>query len=198
MQQRRQQLDTLDQDLAQAYLDRAREDAAALREEGFLMAGSLFPEVVLLKGEPGPAEEAGGQLLSGPDGTALQAALDRLGYPADAWAALSAFVARGSRAARGAGGAEGAGQWASAAPAELAFAMEALDPELAIALDEAAARALQEAWGLERPLAPGEIARVRGRRVLSLGGFEKALADMPGKRTMWARLKLVGPLQPPM
>lgn len=179
-----------------AYAARARSDAGELDRLGFLRAGSAFPDVLLVKGAPGPAEAAGGRLLSGPDGPALAAALARLGYADDAWAAVSAFV----RTPGGAGGApQAAGwAWAEAAPEDLAFAVEALDPELAIALDGEAARGLERAWGLEAPLAEGAVARVRGRRVLALGGFEAALADIGSKRTMWARLKQVPPLGSPL
>lgn len=179
--------------LMDAYEARARSDAGELDRLGFLRAGSAFPDVLLVKGAPGPAEAAGGGLLSGPDGPALAAALARLGYADDAWAAVSAFVRT-----PGDGGAPQADGWAEAAPEDLAFAVEALDPELAIALDGEAARGLERAWGLEAPLAEGAVARVRGRRVLALGGFEAALADIGSKRTMWARLKQVPPLGSPL
>ena len=46
-------------------------------------------------------------------------------------------------------------------------------------------------------LAPGAVARVRGMRVLNLGGFADALADPHEKQVMWARLKKIPPLGEP-
>ena len=46
-------------------------------------------------------------------------------------------------------------------------------------------------------LAPGAVARVRGMRVINLGGFSDALADPHEKQVMWARLKKIPPLGEP-
>lgn len=172
--------------LAHLYYKRTCEELAGLAGRGLSLAGHAFAPVLLLKGELNPAERAGGKLLAGPDGTALSAAFDRLGYPSDGWAACSvcAHAADGS--------------WEPAAPRLLAEAVEVLDPELAVALDETAARALQAAWDLPGPFEPGRVHRVRGRRVLALGGFEAALADPRAKQVMWARLKRVPPLGAPL
>lgn len=175
-----------ERELAQAYCDRARAELDDLLDRGFSCAGSAFPQVLLVKGRLNEAEEAGGALLGGPDGDALRAALARLGYPDDAWAALSACVAPSG------------GPWALAEPFELAVAVEAFDPEAVLALDSPAARSLQAAWGLPEPLGVGAPVRVRGRRVLALGGFEAALGAPGGKAAMWARLKLVPPLGAPL
>lgn len=188
--------------LAALYLERARREAGELARAGFLLAGSAFADVLLVKGEPGPAELAGGDLLSGPDGAALRAALARLGYPDDAWGACSSFA--GTPSGDPADGVPGApaegvvGGFRPAAPADVAWAVEVFDPELVVALDAPAARALQDAWGLEAPLVEGSPAVVRGRRVLALGGFEASLSDAHAKQVMWARLKLVPPLGAPL
>lgn len=188
--------------LAALYLERTRREAGELAQAGFLLAGSAFADVLLLKGEPGPAELSGGELLSGPDGAALRAALARLGYPDDAWGACSSFA--GALPGGSAGGSPdapaegGAGGFRPAAPADVAWAVEVFDPELVVALDAPAARALQGAWGLEAPLVEGSPAVVRGRRVLALGGFEASLSDARAKQVMWARLKRVPPLGAPL
>ena len=172
-------------ELASLYMDRTRAELAALEAAGFLLAGNAFPAILLVKGAPGPAELAGAPLLSGPDGDALRAALDRLGYPEDAWAACSAFALNAGAPSR--------------LPAqELAVAVEAFDPEAVVALDTPAARALQEAWRLAEPLPVGALTRVRGRRALALGGFEAALSAEGGKQAMWSRLKLLPPLPAPL
>ncbi len=172
--------------LAQLYYKRTCEELDGLAARGLALAGHAFAPVLLLKGALNPAEAAGGELLAGADGTALAAAFDRLGYPADGWAACSTCV----RTADGA--------WEPADPAFLSEAVEVLDPELAVALDDAAADALRAAWELGEGLEPGRVLHVRGRRVLALGGFEDALADPRAKQVMWARLKLVPPLGSPL
>ena len=47
-------------------------------------------------------------------------------------------------------------------------------------------------------LEPGLIARVLGRRVLALGGFEAALGDARAKQRMWAYLKQLPPIGSPL
>lgn len=185
-----------ERELAALYLRRAQADFDDLARAGFLLAGNGFPRVLLLKGEPGPAELAGGALLSGPDGAALGAALSRLGYADDGWAACSAFL-RTDSADADARVLE-AGGFCRADPADLSWAIEVFDPELVIALDSEVARALVEAWELDEPFSPGTVTRVRGRRVLVLDGFEASLADSKAKQLSWACLKQVPPLRAPL
>ena len=175
-----------ERELAQLYYERTREELAGLEGCGLLLAGHAFAPVLLLKGRLNGPELAGGPLLAGDDGAALAAALDRLGYPADGWAGCSPCVRSAD------------GSWRPAEATLLAEAVEVFDPELVIALDTEAADALQGAWGLDAPLVAGGVARVRGRRVLALGGFEAALSDPHAKQVMWARLKLVPPLGAPL
>lgn len=170
----------------QLYYERTVEELEGLAGRGFAVSGHVFAPVLFAKGELNASERAGGALLGGEDGRALEAALERLGYPSDAWAALATEVRP-----------EG-GTWVPAAPEELSEAVEVFDPELVVALDDPAARALEGAWELPAPLGSGSVARVRGRRVLALGGFEAALADPRAKQVMWARLKQVPPLGAPL
>ncbi len=175
-----------ERELVGMYLARTLSELSELVRRGLLLAGSAPSDVLLVKGEPGSAELAGGALLSGRDGVALSRALSALGYADDGWAALASVC----RAADG--------SWRPVGPDDLSFAVEVFDPEAVVALDPAAASSLSEAWALDRPLAPGEPRRVLGRRVLALGGFERALDDPAAKRVMWARLKKVPPLGAPM
>ena len=85
-------------------------------------------------------------------------------------------------------------------------ALEALDPEAVILLDDAAADLLRETYAdalaiIEdfdtAMLKPGLIAPVLGRRVLALDGFEAALSQPAEKQRMWAYLKQMPPLGAP-
>ena len=49
----------------------------------------------------------------------------------------------------------------------------------------------------EAMLKPGLVAHVLGRRVLTLDGFEAALADKAEKQRMWAYLKQLPPAGAP-
>ncbi len=169
----------------QLYYERTVEELEGLVGRGFAVSGHAFAPVLFAKASS-THRNGRARLLGGEDGRALEAALERLGYPSDAWAALATEV-------RPEGGA-----WVPAAPEELSEAVEVFDPELVVALDDPAARALEGAWELPAPLGSGSVARVRGRRVLSLGGFEAALADPRAKQVMWARLKQVPPLGAPL
>lgn len=179
------------EDRREAYLDKARTEVRALEDGGVVLAGNAFSPVLFAKGEPNDAEAADPtRLLSGADGKALRASLAALGYPPEAWAALLTRKADGS----------------ALPPETLRLAVTTLDPDTVVACDETAADALREAyaddlWLLESfeeaMLAPGAVARVRGMRVMNLGGFEAALSDAYQKQVMWARLKLLPPLGEP-
>lgn len=182
---------------------RAREDAEALARAGFSCAGRALADVLLVKGELSDEELAGGELLAGPDGDALRAALRALGYPEGDWAAVSSCVWRspgegGGLPAGGAAASACGAAWDRVDPADLAWAVEAVDPELVVALDGEAARALAGALGMGEPPAPGSVGLAAGRRVLCLGGFAASLSDQRAKRVMWDRLKLVPPLGEPL
>ena len=166
---------------------RVRQESAELAAAGFACAGFELAGVLLVKGELSEDELAGGPLLGGPDGDALRSALHALGYADDGWAALSTDVRDAA-----------SGAWAPAAPEDLAWAVEVVDPELICALDDAAASSLTTALSLPSAPEAGSVTVVRGRRLLALGGFAGALADPARKRVMWERLKQVKPLGPPL
>ena len=72
-----------------ALLAAERWELDALRARGVRMAGNAFSSIVLVKGSLNEAELSGAPLLSGADGTALRAALLRLGYPPEDFCVLS-------------------------------------------------------------------------------------------------------------
>jgi hypothetical protein len=77
---------------------------------------------------------------------------------------------------------------------ELRLICEIIDPLSIVALDEEARIALIDAFtpveeGLAEQFAPGAQAQVLGRQLLSVTGFEDALADETAKQRVWAQLK---------
>lgn len=167
---------------AHIFATKARAELEALGQRGVLTSGNAFSSVVLVKGEPGEAEAAGGAVLSGADGTALRAALTKLGYAPEDWCGLSCW--------------DSAGRWLS--PEIMRLALVTLDPATIVACDDVAASLVCSAFlGDLFTLEVGRVTMLSGIRVLTLGGFEAALADARGKQLMWARLKLIPPLADP-
>lgn len=169
---------------ARAYAQKMRAELQSLEQEGVRTVGNAFSSVLFVKGEKGPAEQEGRPLLSGPDGTALRAALIKLGYAPEDWAAVSSSVS----------------------PALLRRAILALDPATLVVCDEAATAVARDAFAddlfaladLEDALlSPGRVVQVAGMRVLNLGGFEAALASSRQKQVVWAYLKQIPPLAEP-
>ena len=173
-----------------AVVAKARAELEGLAARGVLMAGNAFSSVLLLKGEPSEDERAGAGLLSGPDGKALHAALQALGYAPQDWAALATWDDAG----------------AALAPGLLREAVAALDPATLVICDEPAADLVRETYAddlaqLERfeeaLLTEGFVVQLAGMRALHLGGFAASLGDAHQKQVMWARLKLLPPLGEP-
>lgn len=188
-------------DRRNALLAAAQQELDALAARGVRMRGNAFSAIVLVKGELNANELAGGELLAGADGAALAAALERLGYAPEEFCALSAVAGP-----EGEGAAPEAASGRPVAPALFREALEALDPEAVVLLDDTAASLMREAYAKELArieqfdmamLAPGLVAHVLGRRVLALDGFEAALADGRAKQRMWAYLKQLPPLGAP-
>lgn len=173
-----------------AYLDKTAAETDGLAARGAIFGGNAFSEVLLVKGELSEAEKGGEPPLSGADGKALRASLDRLGYAPEDWEWALAVDADGS-------------------PLDASLFRETvctLDPATLVCCDEAAANLAREAYAdelalldrlEEAMLLPGEIAQILGMRVLNLGGFEAALGDAHEKQVMWARLKKIAPLGEP-
>jgi hypothetical protein len=142
-------------------------------------SGDPMAAVALVKGGTGPAEVAGGPVLSGPDGDAAAKALGRLGYEGAVFATLS----RRDFGTPLPGGAM-----------RLREQLEAVEPDLVIALDSAAAADLAHAFGCA-PLEPGRPVIVLGRILLALSGLEASLGDEHRKAVVWSELRSL--LYPP-
>jgi hypothetical protein len=136
-------------------------------------SGDPMAAVALVKGVPGPAEVSGGDVLSGPDGEAVAKALAALGYSGTLFATLTRSDP--AKAPEG-------------ASARLREQIEAVEPDLVIALDAAAAEDLSLAFGCPL-LKPGHAVRVLGRRLLSLSGMEASLGDEQRKAAVWAEFR---------
>ena len=200
-----------------AIAAQARQELDALEARGVWFTGNGYSPILLVKGEPNDAECAGGELLAGADGHALRAALTAIGWAPEDFCALAAVFAPG--AGDGVSVDDGATADVSVpvgdvAPDALApldpdtfrEAVEAVDPEAIVLLDDAAADAMREAYADALAiiddfdtamLAPGLVASVAGRRVLAVGGFEAALTDPHKKQVAWAYLKQLAPLGAP-
>ena len=173
------------------------QELASLERRGVRMAGNAFSPIVLVKGQLNDAEHAGGELLAGVDGTALRAALGAIGYAPEDFCALASVS----------GEAEECMSPGEPLSTDLfREALEALDPEAVLLLDDAAADAMRDAYAdalvvIEdfdtAMLKPGLVAHVLGRRVVALDGFEAALADPREKQRMWACIKRLPPAGAP-
>lgn len=184
-------------DRKRAFTEAARQELDALAGRGVRMDGNGFSPIVLVKGELNEAERAGGALLAGADGTALRSALSAIGYAPEDFCVLSAVLGEGDT---------------SCAPGSLLSpelfreALEALDPEAVLLLDNTAADVMRETYAdalaaiesfESAMLTPGLVVRVLGRRVLALDGFERALAEPREKQRMWAYIKQLPPAGAP-
>lgn len=177
------------------------QELGSLQARGVRIAGNAFSPVVLVKGELNADELAGESLLSGADGAALRAALPAIGWEPQDFCALATVFGAGEP------GIVDGPVSGDAVPAELfREALEALDPEAIVLLDDVAADAMREAYAdalaiIEdfdtAMLKPGLVAPVLGRRVLALNGFEAALTESRQKQRMWAYLKQLPPLGAP-
>ena len=156
----------------------------ALERAQILLVGNACSEALIIKGEPGTAERSGSGLLSGTDGTALKAALLKLGYAPESWLGMATWKADGS----------------DLSCEELRWAVTTLDVACIICVDETAANLVRCAYAeelsviedlSEAMIEPGHVTHLLGMRVIDLGGFEAALGDAHEKQVMWARLKTV-------
>ncbi len=158
-----------------AELERADEMLPA--PTSIAWAGDLFPAVAIVKGEPGPAEQAGDAVLSGPDGEAVAKALAALGLDGVAsWRVLS-------RPTPDVTSPHAAGR--------LRQQLAAVDPSLVIALDATAALDVAAALGIDVP-AFGMPVAAGGMVVLTVDGLEASLGDEARKREIWRQLRGLG------
>jgi len=162
----------------EAIAQATEQELASLAGRGVRIAGNACSPIVLVKGDLDEAERSGGELAAGPDGAALRKALGAIGYAPEDFCALASVAGAG----------DGTVAVGEALPCELfREALEALDPEAVLLLDFDTAM-----------LKPGLVARVQGRRVLALDGFEAALTDKAAKQRMWAYIKQLTPAAAPL
>ncbi|MCL1879651.1 MAG: hypothetical protein FWF71_03385 [Actinomycetia bacterium] len=147
------------------------------------IAGSALADVLLIKGDMGATELAGGAPFSGVDGDALRAALKALGWGDDNWCGLTltALAADGAEPQQ-------------LSPKELRFVVEHSDPLLIVVLDAKAKQTLEQAFedtnqDLPKKWLLGKESRVMRRRLLSVDNFEASLANECDKRRVWVQLK---------
>lgn len=189
------------QERKEALAAAAEQELDGLTKRGVRMVGNAFSPIVLVKGELNDAERAGGDLLSGADGTALRAALGAIGWQPQDLCVLSSVAGTGEE-----GVTDGIPLGEPLPVPLFREALEALDPEAVILLDDSAADLMRETYvdALSiiddfdtAMLKPGLVASVLGRRVLALDGFEAALSQPAEKQRMWAYLKQMPPLGAP-
>ena len=174
----------------EAIAQAAEQELASLAGRGVRIAGNACSPIVLVKGDLDDAERAGGELAAGPDGA--------IGYAPEDFCVLASVAGAGD-------GAVAAGE---DLPCELfREALEALDPEAVLLLDDRAADTMRETYADmlvaiddfdTAMLKPGLVAHVQGRRVLALDGFEAALTDKAAKQRMWAYIKQLTPAAAPL
>jgi hypothetical protein len=166
---------------ARARAELAAADALAPGSDAVAWRGALMADVAVVKGLPGPAEASGGAAMSGADGEAVVKALDALG-----WSGENVFFTL----SRSEPGLEG-----PAAADRIRRQIEAVDPRLVIALDDLAAADVAEGFGVAVPRC-GEAARVLGRTIVAVDGFEASLGDPVRKRRVWRQLQAAKPEGP--
>lgn len=142
--------------------------------------GDARAGVLLVKGLPGPAEETGGRVLSGLDGTAAMSALEALGVGP----AYCAVVSR-----------PGVADDEAAVALRLRHIIEAFDPWCVVALDGVAALDVSQAFGSATPVF-GVAVRFGARVFVAVDGLEASLSDPVRKKRVWAQLKALTPRVP--
>ena len=187
-------------DRKEALARATEQELDALSARGVRTAGNALSPIVLVKGCLNAGERTCGELLGGADGAALRSALAAIGYAPEDFCALAAVAGPADAA-------DSVAPAGEALPADVfREALETLDPEAVLLLDDVAADVMRDAYAdalvvIEdfdtAMLKPGLVARVLGRRVLALDGFEAARADPREKQRMWAYIKQLPPAGAP-
>ncbi|MDI6900788.1 MAG: hypothetical protein QMC79_03740 [Anaerosomatales bacterium] len=161
--------------LVEAVRAKAMSEAAAadaLLDGVTVSVGGVIPAPTLLvSARPSATGSAAGSALAGAAGEAAGKALAGLGLPPE-WAAV---VSRQGDAEL------------TVMRERLGLLVEAVDPDVVIALDAEAAEDVAAALGTP-PLRFGDPVTIGGRRVLAVDGFEASLADEARKRRVWRQL----------
>lgn len=121
----------------EAIAQATEQELASLAGRGVRIAGNACSPIVLVKGDLDDAERAGGELAAGPDGAALRKALGAIGYAPEDFCVLASVAGAG----------DGAVATGEGLPCELfREALEALDPEAVLLLDDRAADTMRETY----------------------------------------------------
>jgi hypothetical protein len=147
------------------------------------IVGNPLASLVAVKGTPGAFERDGGAPFSGADGLALDKAFGRLGW---------GYGSQDTRIWFGILLSLPSGPLLSAR--ELRLICEIVDPLTIVALDDTARLALIDAFAstekaLATTFALGAESAALGRQLVSVEGFEDALADANAKQKAWTQLK---------
>lgn len=166
--------------VARAFAAKARAELAeADRQLGGRIsvkgAGDPLGRILLVKGAPGPADLSAGRVLAGPDGEAAAKALEALGRDASSVYAVCSRPGRGDDGQR---------------DRRLELVVEAVDPEVVLALDREAAEDLARAARLSS-LPPGRPRTARGRVLGAVDGLEASLPERRAKARVWAQMRAV-------
>ena len=121
----------------EAIAQATEQELASLAGRGVRIAGNACSPIVLVKGDLDEAERSGGELAAGPDGAALRKALGAIGYAPEDFCVLASVAGVG----------DGAAAVGETLPCELfREALEALDPEAVLLLDNNAADVMRETY----------------------------------------------------
>lgn len=160
---------------ARVAAELASADALLPGSDAVPSAGARFAAIAVVKGLPGPAEASGQPAMSGADGAAALKALGALGWEGDS---VGFILSR-----------PGADTDPAGRAARLRLQVEAVDPELVLAVDAEAAADVAAAFALGE-FGFGEVLRADGRRFVACDGLEASLADAARKRRVWTQLKV--------
>jgi len=163
---------------AKALAELGRSDCLAPGTDTPRWSGDVFAEVVLVKGDAGPAEVAGGRALTGPDGQAAKKALEALGFDPKA---VFATVARPDPDID-----------ADLIRQRLRMQVEAVDPYAVVALDAVAAQEVAVALTLGS-LPFGVQVSSGGRVFVAVDGLEASLDDEVARRRVWDQFRALEP-----
>lgn len=176
----------------EAIAQAAEQELTSLAVRGVRIAGNACSPIVLVKAIwTRPSVRVASCRRPGWRG--VRKALGAIGYAPEDFCVLASVAGVG----------DGAVAVGETLPCELfREALEALDPEAVLLLDNNAADAMRETYADmlvaiddfdTAMLKPGLVAHVQGRRVLALDGFEAALTDKAAKQRMWAYIKQLTP-----
>ncbi len=174
------------------YMDKIKDQIQTLLDQGLIATGNSMGNLLILKGDL-TFKDINSGLLSGADGAAFKAALThpKLGYAPDDWSAFATKTAEGN-------------EFDSK---QLRDAIVAADVQTIIICDSTAQDAFRNAFAdeladlpdlLDALLAPGQVVKVQGMRILNLDGFEKSLGFKDQKAQRWQWLQKIPALKEPL